>query len=101
MATSQNAQSVQNIIGVPTTAANAIGGTRFDWVMAVLSCWLIGGAYLDGWAHSHGKVDTSFFTPWHAILYAGYFVGALTLVGTMVINRRRGKSWGRALPAGY
>lgn len=25
---------------------------RFDWVMAVLSAWLIGGAFVDGWARA-------------------------------------------------
>ena len=28
---------------------------------------------LDGWAHAHGAVDNTFFTPWHAILYIGLF----------------------------
>ena len=23
----------------------------FDWVMAVLAAWLLGGAFIDGWAH--------------------------------------------------
>jgi hypothetical protein len=46
-----------------------LGSRRFDWAVAGLSAWLIGGLYLDDWAHSHGKVGDVFFTPWHAILY--------------------------------
>jgi hypothetical protein len=90
----------QDIIGIPA-AANAIGGIRFDWAMIAASGWLIGGGYLDGWAHAHGKVDNTFFTPWHAVLYTGYLAAALIMIGTMIINQRRGKSWGRALPTGY
>src|SRR5690349_306769 len=50
-----------------------IGGIGFDRLMMVLCCWFVGGLYLDGWAHDHGMVDKTFFTPWHAVLYSGYF----------------------------
>ena len=57
----------------PTKHREAIADHRwFDWVMAVLSAWLLGGAFVDGWAHTHGKVDTTFFTPWHAAFYTGF-----------------------------
>lgn len=94
----------QDVLGVraaPAERVNVIGGLRFDALIAALSGWLIGGAYLDGWAHSHGKVDTSFFTPWHAVLYSGYLAVAIALCAAMIINQRRGLSWGRALPNGY
>lgn len=35
----------------------------FDWLMVVLSTFFVSGLLLDGWAHAHGKVDNSFFTP--------------------------------------
>jgi hypothetical protein len=41
----------------------------FDWAVTALSVWVVAGLYLDGWAHNHGKVDETFFTPWHAVLY--------------------------------
>ncbi|MCC7451798.1 MAG: hypothetical protein IT324_30595 [Anaerolineae bacterium] len=94
----------QDVIGARAASAErapVIGGLRFDALIAALSAWLIGGAYLDGWAHAHGKVDTSFFTPWHAVLYSGYLAVAIALCATMIINQRRGASWGRALPPGY
>jgi hypothetical protein len=78
-----------------------VGSVRFDWVVAGLSAWLLGGLYLDGWAHSHGKVDNSFFTPWHAVFYSGI----LTMFVVLVFNQRRnmafGHAWQRALPKGY
>ena len=56
-------------------------GARFDWVATVLAAIFTGGVFLDGWAHTHGRVDDTFFTPWHAVLYAGFLAMALLLVG--------------------
>jgi hypothetical protein len=78
-----------------------LGGLRYDWLMSIMSFVFVGGLFLDGWAHAHGKVDGTFFTPWHAVLYGGYFINALLLVGTLVINHSRGRSWQKALPTGY
>jgi hypothetical protein len=77
------------------------GGVGFDWVMAALSAAFVGGLFLDGWAHTHGRVDQSFFTPWHAVLYAGYAAVAGALVATLLRNHARGYSWLGALPSGY
>lgn len=74
---------------------------RFDWLMAALSLWLVGGLYLDGWAHTHGKVDQSFFTPWHAVLYSGYLACAIALAARAVIGWRATGVWRSALPSGY
>ena len=73
----------------------------FDWVMALLSAWLIGGAFVDGWAHTHGKVDATFFTPWHAVFYTGFLAVAGALVGALVHQRARRGTWQQALPPGY
>jgi len=48
--------------------------------MGILSALLIAGVYQDGWAHNHGKVDESFFTPWHFILY-----GTMALSGIVLL----------------
>jgi len=77
------------------------GSIGFDWVMSVLCGLFLGGLFLDGWAHTHGRVDNTFFTPWHAVLYSGYLLVALFLFGTTGWNRRRGFAWLRALPPGY
>jgi hypothetical protein len=88
--------------------ASATGGPsrpphsiRFDWAMAVLSVLFVGGLFLDGWAHTHGRVDQSFFTPWHAVFYAGYAAVASVLVVSLLRNYARGYPWRLALPAGY
>ncbi len=74
---------------------------RFDLVMGLLSIVYVSGVYLDGWAHAHGLVDRTFFTPWHAILYTGYLVNAIVLVATLVFNHAHGFAWQYAMPAGY
>jgi len=78
-----------------------LGGLAFDWIMIVLSMVYVGGLYLDGWAHNHGKVDQSFFTVWHAFFYAGFALVALWLTGALLWNRWRGCAWADALPVGY
>jgi hypothetical protein len=75
--------------------------TRFDWIMSLLSAAFVGGLFLDGWAHTHGRVDDTFFTPWHAVLYGGWGACLLMLVGTLLRNVARGRLWRAALPTGY
>ena len=79
----------------------APGGARFDWLVAGLGVWFVGGLYLDGWAHIHISALESFFTPWHAVLYSGYLAHATVLVLTFWRHRRRGARRSTALPDGY
>ncbi len=44
---------------------------RFDWIMALVSIWWMGGLFVDAWAHSNVPQLETFFTPWHAVLYSG------------------------------
>src|SRR5712691_5629716 len=82
-------------------ARPALGGIGFDRAMIGFCCWLLGGLYLDGWAHNHGLVDKTFFTPWHALLYSGYGATAVFLLVTLVVNQVRGYRGLRAIPRGY
>jgi hypothetical protein len=85
-------------VEAPTQRREAVADHRwFDWVMAVLSAWLLGGAFVDGWAHTHEKVDTTFFTPWHAAFYTGFLAVAGALVGALVYQRARRGTWQQAL----
>ena len=63
---------------------------RIDWVLAGLSVWLIGGFYVDLWAHAHGKVDNTFFTPWHAFLYTGAALFGVVLALVAIFGKPRG-----------
>ena len=59
------------------------------------------GIFLDGWAHIHGKADTTFFTPWHAVLYSGQLAVTGYLFIAFIRNVARGYAWRDSLPAGY
>ncbi len=90
-------------VSVPASGARARawGGGAFDWGQVVLGIWFLGGLYVDGWAHNHGKVDQSFFTPWHALFYSGFAAVAAGLILAVARNRALGLSWRRAVPQGY
>ncbi len=74
---------------------------RFDWWMAVLASLVAAGMFQDGWAHNHGLVDQSFFTPWHAVLYGTMALNGLVLLACGLRNLRRGYRFGSGLPYGY
>jgi len=91
--TPRNPQSVARVQPLTTQ--------RFEWTMGAYMVLLCLGSSLDNWAHFHGKVDQSFFTPWHAVLY-----GMMALMGTVLgptafSNRKKGFAWQRSLPQGY
>lgn len=79
----------------------AVGGTRFDWAAAVLCTLFQFGVFLDGWAHHHFMELETFFTPWHAVLYSGFFAVSALVAAAFVRNRLKGYSWALAMPAGY
>ncbi len=69
--------------------------------MGVLAVILMSGVIQDGWAHSHGLVDQSFLTPWHAILYGTMGLNGIVLGTIAVRNVMRGYPARSALPFGY
>jgi hypothetical protein len=84
-----------------TTRESPRSSMKFDRLMSILVCWFVGGLFIDGWAHNHGLVDKTFFTPWHALLYSGYTANAALLTFTFVRNRLQGQRWSEAIPDGY
>ena len=64
------------------------------------AAWLIGGVYLDGWAHNTQLPD-SFWTPWHGALYSGYGVLAAFLAVVVLRAIASGASFRDAIPNGY
>jgi Tol biopolymer transport system component len=69
--------------------------------MGVLAVMLVGGFFIDLWAHSHGRVDDTFFTPWHGILYTGAFLHGVVLMGVALQGRKQGLGLRQSLPSGY
>jgi hypothetical protein len=62
-----------------------------EYATTLASLWFIGGLFTDGWAHNHIPELESFFTPWHAVFYSGYFVLALVLL--FMTRGKRGYRW--------
>ena len=86
----------------PTRSTYPPSTPGFEWLMASLAALLVGGLDLDIWAHSHGKVDQSFFTPWHAVLYGAMALNGIVLGIVVARNVLQKKyPWQRALPEGY
>lgn len=65
---------------------------REDLLTVAFGAWLIGGLFVDGWAHSNEKPET-FFTPWHLAFYSGFGATAAWICSR--VWRHRG------VPAGY
>ncbi len=74
----------------PATSTASTTTLRMDWILTILSVWLIGGFYVDLWAHAHGQVDDTFFTPWHALLYAAAASFGVVLGAAAIAGRPRG-----------
>ncbi len=74
---------------------------RFDWISAGLSVLLMVGLNVDIWAHNHDKVDNTFFTPWHAVMYGAFFIFGLYLTLSAMRNITRGYGLMTSLPRGY
>ena len=82
-------------------AAIPADSLQLDRIMAVVVCLITFGLFIDGWAHNHGQVDDSFFTPWHALLYGAVGLAGLILIVTQVRNVGKGFAFASALPMGY
>lgn len=75
---------------------------REIWVVTIACLWFFSGLFLDGWAHNHRPELESFFTPWHAVYYSGYFVTTFSLL--LIVwggKRKRGGSFMANIPEGF
>lgn len=72
-----------------------------DMLSVVTSALFLFGLFVDGWAHNSIPSLETFFTPWHAVLYGGFFSVAILMSVTQYRNVGKGYAWARALPHGY
>ena len=89
------------VAAVDRPAVVAVGGVRYDALVAALCAVFQAGVYLDVWAHVHRPDLETFFTPWHAVLYSGFFAVAAATAAPLLRRRTPGLPWSRALPDGY
>ena len=85
---------------VKTPSPRPLAARRDDTIAGLCGVWMISGLFLDGWAHRNSKPET-FFSPWHGILYSGFFASALWMLYVIRGNQKPGTSWRAALPVGY
>jgi hypothetical protein len=87
-------------MGVTATPARTGPGRRFHFVSMALALWVIGGVFIDGWAHINleGATET-FFTPWHGVLYSGF--AAVSAWTALPILRLRDRPLRERVPYGY
>ena len=83
------------------TTPRWLDGPRFDYWFILFTTLFIVGVFLDAWAHSHGRTDETFFTPWHAVLYTGAFTSLGFMLLNVYHNWQRGYVGGQLVPAGY
>jgi hypothetical protein len=72
---------------------------RDDMVTAALCAWVVAGIALDAWAHQSARLET-FFTPWHGVLYSGFAVLMVWMVGRVAAATRPRRALA-AVPVGY
>lgn len=82
-------QATGRVVEKPAGLTASTTSVRMDWILTILSVWLVGGFYIDLWAHNHDRVDDTFFTPWHAIMYTGAAAFGVVLVGAAMLGRPR------------
>jgi hypothetical protein len=71
-----------------------------DLAAALLGTWVVGGLFLDGWAHVNQPGLETFFSPWHGVFYLGFLVSTVVLA-RLVTRHQRGRFDPALVPAGY
>ena len=64
------------------TSFNRLVAIVFAFLMlaaVVLGTWVVGGLFLDGWAHVNQPGLETFFSPWHGVFYLGFLVSSVVL----------------------
>src|SRR5688500_18524940 len=88
----------------PELAATGYHTTpREDLITALFGLFMVAGTATDAWAHRNIlETIESFFTPWHAMLYAGFVALAAWTFWLAFRQRAAHRLWWRdGWPAGY
>ena len=93
MATITGGRSASLRPAAPSAATAGAAAGRADWGMVAVCSWIVGGGYLDVWAHSHLRLVESFLTPWHVVLYSGMVATTAYLVLLRRSRLARGLPW--------
>lgn len=73
-----------------------------DWVMALLGCWFVFGAYVVASVRLRPPVSSATLASWQQVVAdSGWILVTAFLAGTLARKLSRGLPWQRALPPGY
>ena len=72
-----------------------------DLAAALLGTWVVGGLFMDGWAHVNQPGLETFLSPWHGVFYAGFLVSTVVLARLIARFQRGGRLDPALIPAGY
>ena len=74
-----------------TTQAGVPARPRASWgddlAAALLGTWVVGGLFLDGWAHVNQPGLETFFSPWHGVFYLGFLVSTVVLARLVSLHQ--------------
>ena len=101
MSTSSTLRSPQTPAREPRPLFVADRHRGRDLLTDVLGLWLLLAVFVDGWAHFNRPALETFFTPWHALLYAGLLVMAAWVTVLTLVRHQSGETWSASLPLGY
>jgi len=103
MTTNSSTLTQQVLVSAPRTrTGQPADSVRFDRWYTVLATLFLLGIYIDGWAHNNlAELIETFFTPWHAMLYGGFFITAGFLTIALARNLAAGHRLPASLPRGY
>ncbi|GLW12413.1 hypothetical protein Misp01_75410 [Microtetraspora sp. NBRC 13810] len=87
----------------PATRPPEVATAREDLITVLCSAVMISGLAVDGWAHKNVITTLEgFFTPYHALMYAGYALTAAWSFRMAYQRRHRVELWWRdGWPRGY
>lgn len=74
---------------------------NFNFIASILNVWLMGGLFLDGWAHEHIKQINTFFTPWHGLYYLGFFLVSFNILLFTFLKFTKTRNIKTAYPPNY
>jgi hypothetical protein len=77
--------------------SRALPDSWYDWAVVAATAWVVGGGFLDAWAHGHVRLLDTFFTPWHGVLYSGFGACAALIVGRWLLTRSVPEGYGLSL----
>jgi hypothetical protein len=86
--------------GAATAPDRPRAGWGDDLAAALLGTWVVGGLFVDGWAHLNQPGLETCFSPWHAAFYTGFVVSTVVLA-RLVLRHQRGRFDPALVPAGY